>query len=36
MGNYHARFLEGWGRVTVPGYSTMPQETASLDMPYMI
>lgn len=22
MGNYHARFLEGWGRATVPGYST--------------
>ena len=21
MGNYHARFLEGWGRATVPGYS---------------
>jgi hypothetical protein len=22
MGNDHARFLEGWGRATVPGYST--------------
>jgi len=21
MGNYHARFLEGRGRATVPGYS---------------
>ena len=35
MGNYHARFLEGWGRVTVPSYSTRPHQInwhAGLDM----
>lgn len=30
MGNYHARFLEGWGRETVPGYSAPLQALSVL------